>query len=135
MSAADMGESYVVAERQRLSAAAILIIMLMVMVLLQSVMIFNMYQTINNLQNQITILNAQLRVLTPQVQALNQRYGSIDALLQIYIQQMVLRMYKEMFPNMTEEQLLELIREQMRIYQSRYNVTATNTTTGGFIIR
>lgn len=134
MSATGVGESYVAVERPRLSAAAILIIMMMVMILLQSVMIFNMYQTINDLRSQLSTLNAQLKILTPQVQTLNQRYGSIDALLQIYIQQMVLRMYKEMFPNMTEEQLLELIREQMQIYQQRYNVTTTNAT-GGFIIR
>jgi len=121
-------EEYVVTEKPRLSASAILLIFLMLMVLLQSFMIFQMYQQISSLQNQLTILNAQLKILNPQVQQLNQRYGRIDSLLNIYLQTLVIRMYKEMFPNISEEEIRKMI-EDLVLKQ-----TQTNTNTTGFVV-
>jgi len=123
----DQQEHWVATERTRLSASAILLIFLMIMVLLQSFIIFQMYQQMTSLQNQLTVLNAQLKVLSPQIQQMNQRYGRIDALVNLYIQQMVLRMYKEMFPSMSEEELRKLL--ENLIQQQMYS-NATTTSTG-----
>lgn len=118
-------EHWVATERTRLSASAILLIFLMIMVLLQSFIIFQMYQQMSSLQNQLTVLNAQLKILSPQIQQMNQRYGRIDALVNLYIQQMVLRMYREMFPNMSEEELRRLL--EYLIQQQMYpNATSTS---------
>jgi len=119
-------EEYVVAEKPRLSASAILLIFLMLMVLLQSFMIFQMYQRMTYLENQLTVLNAQLKILTPQIQQMNQRYGRIDSLLNIYLQTLVIRMYKEMFPNLSEEEIRKMIEDLVLKQQT------TNTT--GFVI-
>jgi len=132
----DTSERYVVTEKPRLSAASILLIMMMVMILLQSFMILQMYNTMNQLQQQIVILNSQLKVVQPQLQQLNQRYASIDAAMNIYIQTLVLRMLREMFPNMSEEELRQMLQQMMQqyIYQHYYNVTYSNITSG-FIVR
>lgn len=130
----DTSERYVVAEKPRLSAASILLIVMMVMILLQSFMVLQMYNTMNQLQQQIVILNSQLRAVQPQLQQLNQRYAAIDAAMNVYIQTLIMRMLKEMFPNLSEEQLQQMLQQMMQQYYYQHlNVTATNTS--GFIVR
>ena len=119
-------QEYVVVERKT-SATSYLVLMLMIMIFVSLMMQFYYYNSIRDLQQQITYLNNNIRILDRDLRDVSEglsRYKEIDQMLNLYLKITLLKVYKEMFPELSEQQLMQLL----------YNMTktttpATNTTT------
>ena len=123
-------EEFVIVERPRLSAAAILLVILIVM---QAIAIFAMmtyWSRLQQLMNDITLLRSEIKQLRTQIEVLNdnmRHYRHIDELLQLYIQSLVLKAYKELLPGLSEEELKELIEEKISSEETTTNTTASES--------
>ena len=124
-------EDFVVAERPRISAAAVL---LMILIFMNAVSIFGMmsyWARVQQLENEIGALRAEVKSLSKELSILNENikhYKRIDELVQLYVQQMVIKMYKELFPELSPEQIKELI-------ESSGSSVATQNSTETVIVR
>lgn len=123
---------YVVVEKPKLSAAAILLIFLMFMQLLTMVFISQHYSSVKDLSSVVKELKSQLALLRKDVYELNKkmdRYKRVDALIELYIQQMTFRLYKEMFPNLTLQDFEKLIEKMEEVREAKAKVKS-----GGIVV-
>jgi len=130
MSGSEPKEEFVIVERPRLSAAAIL---LMILILMQAIAIFAMmsyWARLQNLYHDVTLLRSEIRELRTQIEELNENmrhYRHIDELLQLYIQSLVLKAYKELLPGMSEEDIKKLMEELISERERAINETVSET--------
>ena len=121
---------YVVVEKPKLSAAAILLIFLMFMQFLTMIFVAQHYNSVKDLATAVKELKSQLALLRRDVSELNKkmdRYKRVDALIELYIQQMTFRLYKEMFPNLTLEDFEKLIEKIESVREAK-------TKSGGIVV-
>jgi len=131
-------KDYVVAERPRLSAAAVLLLILILMNAISIFAAMSYWSRLQSLSNEVKTLQAQLRALAKDIEILNENikhYKKIDQLVQLYIQQMVLKTYKELFPEMSEEELKELLKEMISESTKKTSGAGTNTSEETVVIK
>jgi len=105
-------KQFAIVERPRLSAAAILLLILIIMNAIAIFAAMSYWSRVQQLQNQLNALRTDIRALTKELETLNENmkhYRRIDELVQLYIQQMILKTYRELFPELTPEDLEKLI--------------------------
>jgi predicted PurR-regulated permease PerM len=109
-------EEYVVVER-RVSATAVLLVMLMVMVFLSVAINFYYWQQIQEINSNLKLLTQQLKSLQRDIQDLSkglESYRAINALLELQIRSMVIKMLKDM--GLSDEEI-------MKFMERWYNIT------------
>jgi len=131
-------QEFVVAERPRLSAAAILLLILIVMNAVSIFAAMSYWSRVQQLQNQLNLLRIDVKALASELEELNENmkhYRRIDELVQLYIQQLVIKTYKELFPELSIEDIEKLVsgktvEEEEKIVKETVvtNTTASNTT-------
>ena len=113
-------EEYVVAEK-RVSATAVLLVMLMVMVFLSVAINFYYWQQVQDLNTNIKLLTQQLKSMQRDIQDLSrglESYRVVNALLELQMRSVVVRSLKDMgFSDYEIQQFLE----------KWYNMTMTKT--------
>jgi len=116
-------QEYVVAEK-RVSATAVLLVMLMVMVFLAVAINFYYWSQVQELNTNLKLLNQQLRSMQSDIRELNrgmESYRAINALLELQMRSMVIKMLKDMgFSDYEIQQYLE----------KWYNITSTSAGSG-----
>jgi predicted PurR-regulated permease PerM len=114
------GSEYVVVER-RVSATAVILVMLMVMVFMSTAISFYYWQQLQELNTNIKMLTQQLKSLQRDVQDLSkglESYRAINALIEVQMRSMVIKMLKEMGFSDAEIQ---------RILEMWYNITKASS--------
>jgi len=109
-------ERYVIAERPRISASAVLLLVLIIMNAVSIFAAMSYWARVQELQNEVSLLRSELKNLASQLSVLNEhmkRYRHIDELIELYIKQLVIKTYKELFPGMSEEELRKLLEEEV----------------------
>jgi len=122
-------ERYVIAERPRISASAVLLLVLIIMNAVSIFAAMSYWARVQELQNEVSLLRSELKNLASQLSVLNEhmkRYRHIDELIELYIKQLVIKTYKELFPSLSEEELKKLLGETE---ESASSTTATKITT------
>ena len=122
-------ERYVIAERPRISASAVLLLVLIIMNAVSIFAAMSYWARVQELQNEVSLLRSELKNLASQLSVLNEhmkRYRAIDELIELYIKQLVIKTYKELFPSLSEEELKKLLGETE---ESASSTTATKTVT------
>lgn len=113
-------EEYVVAEK-RVSATAVLLVMLMVMVFLSVAINFYYWQQVQDLNTNIKLLTQQLKSMQRDIQDLSrglESYRVVNALLELQMRSVVVKSLKDMgFSDYEIQQFLE----------KWYNMTMTKT--------
>jgi len=113
-------QEYVVAEK-RVSATAAMLVMLMVMVFLSVAINFYYWQQVQELNTNLKVLNQQLKSMQRDVQDLSrglESYRAVNALMEIQMRSMVIKMLKDMgFSDYEIQQFLE----------KWYNITKTSS--------
>jgi predicted PurR-regulated permease PerM len=112
-------QEYVVAER-RVSATAVLLVMLMVMVFLSVAINFYYWSQIQELNNNIRLLTVQLKSLQSDIKELNQgmeSYRAVNALIELQMRSMVVKMLRDM--GFSDAEIQQLIVKW-------YNITKTS---------
>jgi predicted PurR-regulated permease PerM len=103
-------QEYVVAER-RVSATAVLLVMLMVMVFLSVAINFYYWQQVQELNTNLKLLTQQLKGLQRDVQELSSgldSYRAVNALIELQMRSMVIKMLRDMgFSDAEIQQLIE----------------------------
>jgi predicted PurR-regulated permease PerM len=112
-------QEYVVAEK-RVSATAVLLVMLMVMVFLSVAINFYYWQQVQELNTNIKLLTQQLRSMQRDIQDLSkglESYRAVNALVELQVRSMVIKMLRDMgFSDYEIQQYLE----------KWYNITKTS---------
>jgi len=109
-------ERYVIAERPRISASAILLLILIIMNAVSIFAAMSYWSRVQQLEHEVNLLRSEIRGLAKEIDVLNENikhYKKIDELVELYIKQMVLKTYKELFPELSEEELRQLLEESI----------------------
>jgi len=105
-------QRWLVVERPRISAAAVLLLILIFMNAISLFAAISYWSRVQDLKDEISLLRSEIRTLAGQIEVLNEHvkiYRSIDKLIELYVKQMVIKTYKELFPEMSEEEIEKLL--------------------------
>jgi predicted PurR-regulated permease PerM len=111
-------EDYVVVER-RVSATAVLLVMLMIMVFLNVTISIYYWQQLQELNSNIKILTERIRSLQRDIRDLSEAlesYRAINALIELQMRSIVIKMLREM--GFSEEEIVRLLERWYNITRS-----------------